>query len=286
MAQSIVKVTNRMLSIMTRAEKEAELSKYKMLQPVHLLIACLDEKGGALGEISLKCTLEVASLRILADELCKDSNQNTAKCNFFNVPVTEEVLTVLEVAFRYMKRYKQVYMNEGHLLKALMTTNMLDHHFVSEENKKLLLSLGATSRDMISHLGNYTFPQVNSTIIRKVNPNDANDLIHFVEHQFSKQWSETIRNAFLLEEPSVYIAFDCKGEIVGFAAFDVFENRKCYFGPMGVSESNRVKGIGYSLLHHCLKDMHDIGYEYAIIGGAGPIEFYEKACNAVVIPTA
>jgi len=48
--------------------------------------------------------------------------------------------------------------------------------------------------------------------------------------------------------------------------------------------SNRTKGIGYELLHHCLKDMKEIGYEYAIIGGAGPIEFYEKACNAVVIP--
>lgn len=120
LTQSIIKVTNRMLSIMTNAENEAELSKYKVLQPVHLLIACLGEKGGALGEISLKCTLKVASLRGLVEELCADINQNTAKCKFFNVPVTEEVLTVLEVAFRYMKRYMQVYMNEGHLLKALM----------------------------------------------------------------------------------------------------------------------------------------------------------------------
>ncbi|QDQ03440.1 GNAT family N-acetyltransferase [Lysinibacillus fusiformis] len=268
---------------MTNAENEAELSKYKVLQPVHLLIACLGEKGGALGEITLKCTLDVTFLRTLVDGF--DSNQNTTKSKFFNVPVTEDVLTILEVAFRYMTRYRQAYMNEGHLLKALMTTNMLDH-LVSDENKKIILSLGTTSRDMISHLGNYKFPQVNSNIIRKVNPNDANDLIQFIEHQFSKQWSETIRNALLLDEPSVYIAFDYKGEMVGFAAYDVFENRKCYFGPMGVSESNRVKGIGYSLLHHCLKDMHDIGYEYAIIGGAGPIEFYEKACNAVVIPTA
>jgi hypothetical protein len=32
--------------------------------------------------------------------------------------------------------------------------------------------------------------------------------------------------------------------------------------------------------------MKEIGYEYVIIGGAGPIEFYEKACNPVVIPFA
>jgi hypothetical protein len=32
--------------------------------------------------------------------------------------------------------------------------------------------------------------------------------------------------------------------------------------------------------------MKDVGYEYAIIGGAGPFEFYETACKTVVIPTA
>ncbi|WP_309446338.1 hypothetical protein [Peribacillus butanolivorans] len=72
--------------------------------------------------------------------------------------------------------------------------------------------------------------------------------------------------------------------MVGFAGFDIYKNKKGYFGPMGVSVSNRISGIGYSLLHNCLKDMSNVGYEYAIIGAAGPIEFYEKACNAVVIP--
>lgn len=30
--------------------------------------------------------------------------------------------------------------------------------------------------------------------------------------------------------------------------------------------------------------MKEIGYEYVIIGQAGPIEFYERCCNAKVIP--
>ncbi|WP_282172419.1 hypothetical protein [Cytobacillus firmus] len=34
-----------------------------------------------------------------------------------------------------------------------------------------------------------------------------------------------------------------------------------------------------------LNNIKEIGYGYAIIGGAGPIEFYEKACRAVVIPS-
>ncbi len=53
---------------------------------------------------------------------------------------------------------------------------------------------------------------------------------------------------------------------------------------MGTSFFNRIHGIEYTLLHCCLGEMKEIGYEYAVIREAGPIEFYEKACNAVVIP--
>jgi GNAT superfamily N-acetyltransferase len=83
----------------------------------------------------------------------------------------------------------------------------------------------------------------------------------------------------------INISIDHSYDTIGFAAFDTYQNKKGYFGPMGVVKSDRVKGIGFALLHHCLRDMRDIGYEYAIIGGAGPIEFYEKACKAVVIQT-
>lgn len=182
-----------------------------------------------------------------------------------------------------MNRYNQIYVNEGHLLKALITTEVIEN-LLSEENKKLILTLGTTSRDMITHLGHYIFPNINTPLIRRVNLKDQYNLIQFVEMNFSKEWSQTIRDAFLFSEPSIYIAFDSNENIIGFAAFDVYRNKKCYFGPMGVSKTNRIKGIGFALLHHCLKDMSEIGYEYAIIGGAGPIEFYEKTCNAVVIP--
>ncbi|MFD2445393.1 GNAT family N-acetyltransferase [Bacillus sp. CGMCC 1.16607] len=137
---------------------------------------------------------------------------------------------------------------------------------------------------MITHLGNYTFPEIHSPQIRKAEKGDSEQLIHFVKHQFSQEWAETIKNGFLIDNPSIYFALSEDSQIIGFAAFDVFKNRKGYFGPMGVSLNSRAKGIGYMLLHYCLKDMKEIGYEYAIFGGAGPIEFYEKSCNAVVIP--
>jgi len=270
-----------MLRIWKKAENYAESSRVKVLQPLHLLTACLDEKTGVLGEISLKITLDKSLLK----DVMEDTSIQHQTCSvFFNVQVTEEVKSILEVAINYMKKYNQIYVNEGHLLKALITTNAVDG-FLSDDNRKTILSLGTTSRDMITHIANYKVPIINTHHIRKVNKKEINKLVHFIGYNFSNDWSQTIREAFSLNEPPVYVAFDDSGDIVGFAAYDIYKNKKCYFGPMGVALSNRVKGIGYSLLHHCLKDMRDIGYEYAIIGQAGPIEFYEKACNAVVIPS-
>lgn len=270
---------------MGNAENEVELSKSKVLKPVHLLIACFNEKKGALGEVSLKCTLDAASLRAQVEGVENTSNQNMTESPLFNVNVTEEIIKVFEVAISIMKRYNQVYLNEGHVLKALIKTDLIDK-YLTDYNKEIILTLGTTSRDMITHLGNYTFPNISSHFVRRVKHNDFGKLLKYVEHNFSYKWSQTVKNGLKSINPSIYIALSNEGEIVGFAAFDVYKNKKCYFGPMGVSKPYRMKGIGYSLLHHCLKDMKNIGYAYAIIGGAGPIEFYEKACNAVVIPSA
>ena len=55
-------------------------------------------------------------------------------------------------------------------------------------------------------------------------------------------------------------------------------------GPTGVLEKERGKGIGRALLLACLWGLREMGYAYAIIGGAGPVEFYQRECVAVVIP--
>ncbi|MCM3246257.1 GNAT family N-acetyltransferase [Cytobacillus oceanisediminis] len=264
---------------MKHAEREAGFSEQKVLHPVHLFIACLEEKTGALGEISLKINLNKLSL----SDLTGNINGKT-QSEFFSMTVTKEVVQIFESAFKYMKRYNQVYVNEGHLLKALLTDSSIKHH-LSEEDKHTILTLGTTSRDMIAHLGRYTFPRLNFQTIRKAKKDDQIILGNFVEEHFSKEWSYTIRSGFQQEKPSIYIALNQNDEIIGFAAFDVYRNKKGYFGPMGVVKTSRVKGVGNALLHHCLRDMKEIGYEYAIIGGAGPSEFYEKACRAVVIPS-
>ncbi|MBA9028555.1 GNAT family N-acetyltransferase [Peribacillus huizhouensis] len=83
-----------------------------------------------------------------------------------------------------------------------------------------------------------------------------------------------IENGFQEEDIPIYVA-DENGMIVGFACFDVVRRKKGLFGPMGTSISKRIHGIGYSLLHYCLSEMKEKGYEYSVIGETGPLEFYE-----------
>jgi GNAT superfamily N-acetyltransferase len=70
--------------------------------------------------------------------------------------------------------------------------------------------------------------------------------------------------------------------VIGFAGYEC--TRKAFFGPTGVIENERGHGIGTALLIASLWGLRELGYVYAIIGRAGPQDFYERAVDAVVIP--
>jgi GNAT superfamily N-acetyltransferase len=69
--------------------------------------------------------------------------------------------------------------------------------------------------------------------------------------------------------------------LLGFACFDVAA--RGVFGPEGVREDRRGEGIGKMLLLSCLHEMKAERYAYAVIGWAGPTEFYAKAVGATLI---
>lgn len=70
-------------------------------------------------------------------------------------------------------------------------------------------------------------------------------------------------------------------KILGFACFDAV--KKGLFGPMGVQESYRNRGIGKGLLLASLHAMREQNYAYAVISWVGPVEFYAKTVSAVPI---
>ena len=81
--------------------------------------------------------------------------------------------------------------------------------------------------------------------------------------------------------PTLFVAQ--RGDtIVGFACYDT--TAKGFFGPTGVDETERGKGIGEALLMLTLRALRESGYGYAIIGDPGPVGFYKRRLDAFEIP--
>ena len=118
-------------------------------------------------------------------------------------------------------------------------------------------------------------------IIRPMTPNKYK--VHdFIASHFGEGWANETDTAFTRFPVSCFIAIDAETkQILGFAAYDC--TCKAYFGPTGVDETKRKLGIGRALLLRCLEALRDEGYGYAIIGSAGPVNFYNKCCGATVI---
>ncbi len=116
--------------------------------------------------------------------------------------------------------------------------------------------------------------------LRRAQPYEQRLVTGFIERHFSAAWADETSVAFSRQPVTAFIAV-ADERIVGFGAYEC--TRRGFFGPTGVSEEFRGKGIGYALLLACLHGMWEMGYAYAIIGGAGPVDFYRRAVNAEVI---
>jgi len=118
-------------------------------------------------------------------------------------------------------------------------------------------------------------------VIRRAQPFEITSVLSFVEKTFSVAWADEISVGFARKPVSVYVAV-LDQEIVGFAAYEC--TRRNFFGPTGVMETMRGRGIGKALVVASLWGLRELGYVYGIIAGVGPVAFYEKAVAAIVIP--
>lgn len=117
--------------------------------------------------------------------------------------------------------------------------------------------------------------------VRRLEAWDRSALKHFVSRQFGPEWASEAGFAFAHGHPITGFVGVRDGAIVGFAVYE--SSRRGFFGPTGVREDMRGRGIGASLLFRCLDSMREMGYAYAIIGGVGPAAFYERVCGATLI---
>ena len=117
--------------------------------------------------------------------------------------------------------------------------------------------------------------------IRRGEPWEITEMIAFALEHFSQSWADQVQVAMLRQPISLFVADD-NTKLVGFAAYHA--TRLDYFGPEGVLEEYRGRGLGKALVLSCLWAMFHEGYAYAIIGWAGPQDFYRKCVGAIVIP--
>ena len=99
---------------------------------------------------------------------------------------------------------------------------------------------------------------------------------------FGERWAGEAETAFSRVPVSCHLAVDAAGKICGFACHDV--TFRGFFGPAGVPEKLRGRGLGTALLLTALHSLAAAGYAYAVIGGSGDDDFYAKAVGAVPIP--
>lgn len=119
-----------------------------------------------------------------------------------------------------------------------------------------------------------------SIVIRRAIAPEKQLVMDWVRSHFSQAWVDECDVAFARQPVSCYIAVE-HGKMIGFACYEA--TCRNFFGPTGVSQDARGKGVGTALLLACMHAMKADGYGYAIIGSAGPVDFYARTLGAVKI---
>ena len=117
--------------------------------------------------------------------------------------------------------------------------------------------------------------------LRRPLPHEKHVVCGWIRRQFGDGWAGECEPAFARQPVSCFIALR-ENQLVGFACYEV--TCRGFFGPTGVAEECRGRGVGNALLLKSLHAMREMGYAYAIIGGAGPVEYYKKTVGAISIP--
>ena len=117
--------------------------------------------------------------------------------------------------------------------------------------------------------------------VRRARPWEAGQLREFVTSNFGRGWADEMTVRLVRQPVTVFVALR-EGLPVGFAAYEC--TRKNFFGPRGVVEGGRGRGVGRALLLASLWGLRELGYAYAVVGGVGPAEFCERAVGARLIP--
>ncbi len=94
-----------------------------------------------------------------------------------------------------------------------------------------------------------------------LDPSRVYELITFADERFNPDWGRAVREAITAKVPreQMFIAVDPQGRIVGFSLFGCYGGAQDRFGPFGVDDGQRGKGLGKVLLYRTLEAMKAAG---------------------------
>jgi GNAT superfamily N-acetyltransferase len=117
-------------------------------------------------------------------------------------------------------------------------------------------------------------------IVRRAMAYERRHVLDWIARRFGDGWAGEAASAFGPPPANCFLAVR-DGTVLGFACIEC--TCKGFFGPAGVEEDERGRGVGTGLLLAALHAMRESGYAYAVIGGAGSVAFYERVVGAVPI---
>jgi GNAT superfamily N-acetyltransferase len=120
----------------------------------------------------------------------------------------------------------------------------------------------------------------NGVVIRRAFAAEKRSVSDFVAQHFSQGWASECEIAFARQPLACFVAVT-PDAICGFGCYDA--TARGFFGPIGVSEPMRGRGLGTALLLATLHDMRASGYGYAVVGATDDPGFY-RAAGAIQIP--
>ena len=283
------RLTHKVQQMIQQAHELAERNQHESIQSIDLFMGAALVRKGTLREMHDLIEPYMDEIEGLIKSLSPEASSGIW-IESFSKPPSLNTLKIWNASIDIMKRYNQTFLNEGHIIKAFYS--LLSEHPELESGlkvvpKECIMQSVTSSRDLTVDLlsRDWSFKEDGQVEISFVHIKEKDALLSWSKRHFGENWSETLRCAFQSTAPHIPILkAERGGEMVGFAAYDVYMNKKGIFGPMGILPTARHQGVGRKLLYAALQSMKENRYMYVVLKEAGPIEFYEQTCNAKLIP--
>lgn len=115
--------------------------------------------------------------------------------------------------------------------------------------------------------------------VRRPMASESGILHRWISEEFSEGWASEILPGVSRTPATLFIAAETEsGSPAGFCAWDC--TALGFLGPVGVAQAHRKKGLGKGLVLSVLHSMAEQGYGYAVVGDAGPSDFFRRVCGA------